>query len=107
MTYPVEYTERARAHIVDALDWIADRSLMAAEQWLEDLEGAIDSLSVNPERFLFASENATHDIEIRQMLFRKGRGQYRVLFTIGAGTVVVLDVRHSMQNWLAPGELDS
>jgi len=41
------------------------------------------------------------------MLVGNRRDQYRVLFTVTEARVVVLDVRHSMRDWLEPGELDS
>ena len=107
MTYEVEYTERARDHVSQAVDWIAERSSLAAERWLAELEAAVQSLEGNPEQFPPAPESKTHEIEIHQMQFGKRRGQYRILYTIAESKVVVLDVRHSMREWLEPGELDS
>ncbi len=107
MTYEVQYTERARDHVTQAVDWITERSSSAAERWLAELESAVESLQTNPERFPPAPENDTHEIEINQMLFGKRRGQYRVLYTVTESKVVILDVRHSMREWLEPGELDS
>ncbi len=107
MTYEVEYTERARDHLTQAVDWIADRSSLAAERWITELEKTVQSLQTNPERYPPAPENQSHEIAIQQVLFGKRRGQYRILYTIAESKVVVLDVRHSMREWLEPGELDS
>lgn len=107
MTYVIEYTERARNHLLEIVDWIADKSPPAAERWLDRLEEAVGSLNRDPKRFASAPENAQHEIEIRQMLVGNRRGQYRVLFTVTEARVVVLDARHSMRDWLEPGELDS
>lgn len=103
----VEYTERARKHILETVDWLLDRSNQAAENWIIGLESAVDGLKVNPERYGFAPENSSHDIEIRQVLYGKRRGQYRVLFTIDVNRVVVLDVRHASRLWADPGSLGS
>ncbi len=106
MTFEIVYTDRARCHLQEAVDWIAERSPQAAKNWIAQLTEAVDSLRQNPERFGFAPENATHQIEIHQMHFGKRRGQYRILFTIDHQRVAILDVRHSMRTWLEPGELD-
>ncbi|MCB1076214.1 MAG: type II toxin-antitoxin system RelE/ParE family toxin [Verrucomicrobiae bacterium] len=107
MTHEIEYTERARLHLLETIDWIAERSPDAAERWAESLFRAIEGLRKNPERFGFDRENGRHDFEIRRLLFGKRRGQYRILFTINGNRVIILDVRHSLQDWLEPGELDS
>jgi plasmid stabilization system protein ParE len=106
MKFEVRYTERARAHLEEIVDWIAERSPQSASRWIGDLEKAVEGLRDNPERFGFAPERISHQIEIHQMHFGKRRGQYRVLFTVGESRVVILDVRHSMRPWLEPGELD-
>ena len=106
MNYSIEYTERAKQHLVEAVDWMAENAPIAAERWLDRLEAAVAELDHNPERFGVAPENDTHDIEIRQLLFGKRRGRYRILFTIRDQTVTILDVRHGMRRWLEPGELD-
>ena len=107
MIHRVEYTERSRRHLLEAVEWIAIRAPMAAKRWLDDLEEAVSRLQEHPERFRYAPENEHHDVEIRQLLFGKRRGQYRILFTVEEERVVILDVRHSMCQRLGPGELDS
>lgn len=85
---------------------MAENAPIAAERWLTGLEASVGELDHNPERFALAPEDASHDIEIRQMLFGKRRGRYRILFTIRERTVTILDIRHGMRRWLEPGELD-
>ncbi len=42
---------------------------------------------------------------IRQLLFRKQRSQFRILFTISGKRVVVLSVRHHSRRPLEEGDL--
>jgi hypothetical protein len=63
---------------------------------------AIDSLKTFPARCPLAPENEFFSQEIRQLLYGKGRGRYRVLFTISGNTVSVLHIRHSAQDTVKP-----
>jgi hypothetical protein len=69
---------------------------------------AIESLSQMPNRCSLARENENFILEIRQLLYGRGRNLYRVLFTILDGdvfsTVRVLHIRHRLQKTI--GEED-
>src|SRR5437016_1188832 len=97
MTYSVSITEKAFAEIDEALNWYAERSITAAVRWYVKLLSAIRSLDENPERFGLAPESEWYP-GIRQMLYGKRRGVYRVLFKVSDEEVVVLRVRHSAQD---------
>lgn len=103
----IEYTQRARSHILDTVDWLLERSEQAAGDWVAGLQVAVSTLDENPERYGFAPENDTHEIEIRQLHYGKRRGQHRVLFTIDNDRVVILDVRHASRLWAEPNSLDT
>ena len=56
---------------------------------------AIDSLKILPTRFGLAAEAATVGLELRELLYGKRTGTYRVLYTVTGQTVRVLHVRHA------------
>jgi plasmid stabilization system protein ParE len=105
MPYQVQITARALREIDEALEWYAVRSLRTAVKWYVNLMDAVRDLGENPERFDLAPENEWYPGELRQMLYGKKRGSYRILFEILAGTVYILRVRHSAQDFVAPDDM--
>ncbi|MCC7142209.1 MAG: type II toxin-antitoxin system RelE/ParE family toxin [Candidatus Eisenbacteria bacterium] len=81
--------------MLDAFEWLRERSETAATRWLANLEDAIRSLEQFPERCSLAPENEVFEEEIRQLLFGKDHGIYRVLFTVRGNEVHILHFRHS------------
>lgn len=75
-----------------------------ASQWYAELLQAIASLSQMPKRCSLARENQYFSQEIRQLLYRRGRHSYRIIFTILEGqevsTVRILHIRHATQQTL-------
>lgn len=69
---------------------------------------AIESLSEMPKRCPFARENDYFTMEIRQLLYGRGRNLYRILFTIVEGkeasTVRILHIRHAAQQTLGESQ---
>ena len=59
---------------------------------------AIDSLETMPERCGQASEATDVGLDIREFLFGKRHGTYRVLFQIDGRTVYILRVWHSARD---------
>src|SRR3989442_12450731 len=82
MEYRVELTARALAEADRARDWIAQASPERASRWYQGLLDAIASLSSHPRRCPLDRENADFAEELRQLLYGRRRGVYRVLFTI-------------------------
>jgi plasmid stabilization system protein ParE len=105
MTYHVEITAKALREIDEALEWYAVRSLRTAISWYVNLMEAVRDLGDNPERFELAPENEWYPGELRQMLYGKKRGTYRILFEIRGDTVYILRVRHGAQDFVAPEEM--
>jgi plasmid stabilization system protein ParE len=91
--YLVDFTRAAEREIEDIAEWIATDSLEASARWVDGLLTVVDRLETMPARCPLAPENDSHTAEIRQLIF----GQYRVLFTIQPGRVVILHVRHGAQ----------
>lgn len=100
MTYSVEISDKALAEIDEALGWYAERSMAAAVRWYVNLKKAIRSLQENPGRCELAPEAEWCDCEIRQLLYGKKRGVYRILFEVRGKTVHVLRVRHAARKLL-------
>ena len=96
MSYRVVITARARADAVEALRWLAERSPDAAARWYAGLEKAIAKLSIMPERNPIAEDESEQlGITLRQMLYGRRRGVYRLFFSIEGETVTLHYIRHS------------
>ena len=90
---------------MEAFLWLAERSPDAATRWYEGLEKAVTSLSKYPKRNPIAEEESEiFGLEIRQKLYGRRRGTYRILFTVEGNTVFLLYVRHSAQGTIEPDD---
>jgi plasmid stabilization system protein ParE len=109
MKYRIEISSIAEAEADNASLRLATlTSPKQASQWYLGLLEAIESLSQMPNRCSLARENENFSLEIRQLLYGRGRNLYRVLFTIVDGDVVstvrILHIRHGLQKTI--GEED-
>ena|SRR5688572_16982711 len=100
MKHRVVTTLLALADMESAYEWIAERSPLNAERWKQRLLKTIDSLELFPARCGLAPEAQLLGREIRQLLFGKRRGIYRILFEIRDDEVVVLRIRHGAMKFL-------
>lgn len=71
-----------------------------ATRWVARLTVAIASLKSLPERYPLAAEADDIGTELRELLFGKRNGTYRILYRIDGQTVHVLRVRHAAQDTL-------
>jgi toxin ParE1/3/4 len=98
VTYRVVFTARARADAVEQFRYLVQRSPAAAGRWYTGLEKAITKLSSMPERHPIAEDETEQlGINLRQMLYGRRPGVYRILFSVEGDTVTVHYVRHSAQ----------
>lgn len=103
MKYKVIIEKPAEQDIDEAFLWHCGVSPPArVEEWFTGLPKALQSLSSFPRRRPLAPENEAFDEEIRQLLYGRGHGQHRILFTIRAGEVHVLHIRHAARRPLEP-----
>jgi plasmid stabilization system protein ParE len=102
MKYRVEITSEAEFEIKEAYLWIHRDSPANAARWRKGLLQAVRSLSQQPIRCPLAPESAYFKQEIRQLLYGKRAGVYRVLFVIAGNVVSILHVRHSAREFLQP-----
>ena len=98
MTYRVVFTARARADAVGRFHFLADRSPAAAAEWHTGLEKAIAALAEMPERHPVAEDESEYlGMIVRQMLYGRRPGVFRILFSVEGDTVTLHYVRHSAQ----------
>ena len=105
MAHTIHVADEALDEIDEAMTWYAERSVASAVRWYLKLKEAIRSLEENPERCELAPEAEWCDRELRQVLFGKKRGMYRIIFEIRDEIVYVLRVRHCARDWLKPDDL--
>jgi plasmid stabilization system protein ParE len=103
--YVVEYTAGAEREIIESYLWIRERAPGAAEKWREELIGKVESLADNPLNHPVAPESGKFQTEIRLMLFRKRRSQFRIYYTVEGRRVIILTVRRSARKPLEEGDL--
>lgn len=96
----VEVAGPALRQIRGAFDWIQERSPDAAERWWSGLFAAIRPLETMPEQHALAPESSNAPVEIRQLLYGKRPGIYRVLYTIRRDLVLVLHCGHGARRRL-------
>lgn len=94
MEYAVEVTEIAAAEIDSAYEWIKERAPDAAERWYAGLMAALSSLRRNPRRCARVLTAEFQGAEIRQLVYGRRRGRYRILFIIRGDTVEIVRVLH-------------
>jgi plasmid stabilization system protein ParE len=105
MNYRVLVLPRAVAEIEETYLWIAKRAPESAVKWFNGLYSVIETLETFPERCPHAPENDFFHQEIRQLVYGKRIGRYRILFTIDGDTVYILHVRHGARKRLeGPGD---
>jgi plasmid stabilization system protein ParE len=102
MKYRIEITSEAEWEIKEAYLWIHRDSPANAARWRRGLLEAVRSLSQQPMRCQLAPESAFFKQEIRQLLYGKQGGVYRVLFMINEKTVSILHIRHAAREYLQP-----
>lgn len=100
MRYQVVIEPPASQDIDEAYDWLRMRVPEYAVRWFNGLEAAILGLASQPERCPMAPESDEFGLNIRQLLYGRRSGRYRVLFEIRRSTVHVLHVRHGKRHGL-------
>lgn len=105
MKYRVWIETRAARDIDEASGWMTAGSPEAAERWFNAIEAEIYSLEQFPSRRPRAREDGLFPYELRQLVYGRRHGRYRIIFTIRAQTVHVLHVRHGARPTMTKAEL--
>jgi plasmid stabilization system protein ParE len=100
MSYTVHITDRAISDVDTAVARIAQQAPRNAANWHVRLLTSLQSLEYNPRTYPLAEEAQDLKIELREMLFGKRSGVWRILFTIEGDKVNVLHVRHAARDRL-------
>jgi len=81
MTFQIKYTLAAENDKEEAFLWVLEQSQSKklASSWFNEISLAIETLKQNPRRCSLAPENEYFSEEIRQLLFGKKAGIYRIL----------------------------
>jgi plasmid stabilization system protein ParE len=82
MAYRVELTPRAVADTDGACAYIWQVAPHAATRWFDGLVDAVLSLEEMPRRCPLAPEAEMLGVEVRQLLYGKRAGRYRIVFRI-------------------------
>ena len=106
MTFRVLIETRAVRDLDEASGWIAQRSPEAAERWFNAIEAEIQSLARFPERYPRAREDGQFRYELRQLVYGRKHGRYRVIFTVQKDRVHVLHVRHGAKSAMTKDEIE-
>lgn len=90
MSRKVVLTPTSEADLDDILHFIALDDVAAARRFVAALRARMKTLARMPERCPRAPEDGLDGLEIRQLI----TGGYRILFTLDADRIVILQVRH-------------
>jgi plasmid stabilization system protein ParE len=104
VSYRVRFTRRALADVDASLAWLLSRSAPAA-RWRAGLLDRVAALEQSPDRYPLADEAAELAIDLRELLYGRRRGVYRILFTIDGSAVHIHRVRHAAQDRLKPDDI--
>ncbi len=106
MKFQVRISARAERDVDDVLRWFQrERATAAGARWFAQLLARIDTLEKQPVRCRSADEAADVGIELRELLFGRRRGMYRILFEIQGQVVHILRIRHAARDALIPDDL--
>lgn len=100
MKYRIEISPQAIADIESAVEFIRSQTPEAAGRWYSKLIERVESLSSNPQRCPNSPEADFLGIPLRELLFGKRRGVYRILFTIEGRSVRIHTIRHGARRFL-------
>ena len=82
MAYRVKLTQPAEADAYAAFEHIRELSPQSAEKWLRGLFEAVSTLEEMPSRCAIIPEAEELDLPLRQLLYGKRSGIYRIIFNI-------------------------
>lgn len=108
MRFRVRFTVNAETSLQKYFRRAFAEAPQTAIRWLERIQNAIESLANFPRRCVRAPENGLRGLaarEIRQLIFGKARGAFRILFEIADDEVRILLIRRGSQKRATAKEL--
>jgi plasmid stabilization system protein ParE len=95
MAFRVEMSAEAERDAFAILDWLVLRDAgEAGLRWFEGLQEAVLSLEAHPDRYPLAAEDGDVPLEVRELVYGRRPGEYRVLFTVEGERVLVIHIRN-------------
>lgn len=99
--HPIVFAPTAQQDLESILAWLEENAPEKVVEWIESLKADIDTLSIMPERCPYAPENGLWgNEELRQLIFQKYSSKYRIIFTVHADRVRILNIRHGARRFL-------
>lgn len=106
MNYPVRITAKAERDVDEILNWLTRQGAAAAAQrWFDRLWASLGALEKFPHRCPLAAEAGDLQLPIRELVFGKRHGRYRILFQVVERKVYILHIRHTARDGFSPGDL--
>ena len=106
MSYSVIVQPQAERDIADAFAFIYSEAPNAAVVWYHGLKSAILSLDAVPERCALSREGDLLGYELRQLVYGKRGGRYRIVFRMIDSEVHILAVRHGARDVIEIDDTD-
>lgn len=106
MRHSIRTSRRADADLDKHFAFIRQRtSVQSAEKWRDGLFRRIQVLADDPQMWPLADEAADSGFELREILYRRYRYVYRLLYRIEGNVVRILRIRNAAQDRLPPDQL--
>ena len=102
--FEIVITATAEQELANIVAHIRRQAPHAALPWLHRMLAAIQTLRTMPERCGRAAEADAAGLDVREFLFGRRRGTFRVLFTIHPGLVQVRHIRRAIRGPVPPGQ---
>jgi len=99
--HSIVFAPTARQDLESILSWLEENAPEKVVEWIASLKSDIDTLRIMPERCPYAPENGLWGNEVlRQLIFQKYPSKYRIIFTVHADSVRILNIRHGARRFL-------
>ncbi len=108
MAYKLVIFPQAESDIAEALAYLSERAPQAARRWYALVKSEIESLVEMPARCPLSPEAPKLGADLRQLLYGKRPGIYRIVFRIleESREVHVIAVRHGARKPLDVAEIE-
>lgn len=104
MTYDVRVSARAERELEQAYLWYRANVAERADEWYNGFLDALTSLEHSADSHPLIPEPHSFRSDVRHLLYGRQRN-WRAIFVIRGGTVVVLHIRHASRQPLRLDEL--
>lgn len=96
---------KAQADVLETCLWLTQFSPEAAADWHARLLAEMKTLEDTPLRCPLAVEASRLRIDLRELIFGKRRGTFRILFTVDGDNVYVLRIRRATRDQIKAQDL--